>query len=112
MQILHNPRCTKSRQTLQLLQDKGLEPEIILYLKEPPTADLLRDLLAKLDIPAAKLIRRGEAIYKEEFKGRDLSEEEWIAAMVEYPKLIERPIVFTEEKAAIGRPPEAVLDIL
>ncbi len=112
MKIYHNPRCQKSRQTLALLEENGHQPEVVLYLQTVPTKKELKAILKKLGIPAAKLIRKGEAIYKEKFKGRELSEAEWIDAMVEYPKLIERPILVNGDHAAIGRPPETVLDIL
>jgi arsenate reductase len=112
MELLHNPRCSKSRQTLALLEDKGFNPEIKLYLDDVPSKNELLSIVEKLGIPAEKLIRKGEKIYKENFKGKTLSNEEWIEAMVEYPKLIERPILINGEKAAIGRPPEDVLNIV
>lgn len=110
--IYHNPRCSKSRQTLALLQEKGIEPAIIEYLKTPPDAATLRDLLKKLGIPAKALLRKGEDPYKE-LGLKDVEDEAaLIAAMVAHPVLIERPIVVNGAKAAIGRPPESVLDIL
>ena len=112
MQIYHNPRCRKSRETLELLTENGQEPEVILYLQTPPTRKELQALLRKLQIPAESLLRKGEAIYKEHFKGKNLSEEEWIEAMVEHPILIERPIVVQGVRAVIGRPPERVLELL
>ena len=112
MQIYHNPRCRKSRETLALLHDKGLEPEIVLYLDSVPTQKRLKEILKMLDIPAEKLVRKGEPIYKEKYKGHTLSEAEWIKAMVTHPKLIERPIVIKDGKAVIGRPPENVLDLV
>ena len=112
MKIYHNPRCSKSRQTLALLEEKGINPEIILYLQDHPTKKDIQDLLSKLGIPASKLIRKGEQIFKDNYKGKDLSEEEWIDAMVKFPKLIERPIVIKGDKAIIGRPPELVLDLI
>lgn len=112
MKIYHNPRCSKSRETLKLIEEKGIQPEIIQYLKTPPTAEELREILDKLKISAEDLLRKKEAIFKEKYKEKTLSEEEWIQAMVENPKLIERPIVITENKAIIGRPPEKVLEIL
>ena len=108
MKIYHNPRCSKSRETLSLIQSHGIEPEIIEYLKTPPSPQALKVVLAQLGIPAESLIRKGEAIYKEKFKGKSLSEDEWIAAMSEYPKLIERPIVINNGKAVLGRPPQNV----
>lgn len=110
--IYHNPRCSKSRQTLALLQEKGIAPQIVEYLKTPPDAATLKDLLKKLGIPAKALLRKGEDAYKE-LGLKDVEDEgSLIAAMVAHPVLIERPIVVNGAKAAIGRPPEAVLDIL
>ncbi len=110
--IYHNPRCRKSRETLQLIEDSGELVTVIEYLKEVPSADELHKLVEMLDIKPEKLVRKGEAIYKEQFKGKTLSDEEWIEAMVENPKLIERPIVTREHKAVIGRPPENVKALL
>ena len=111
--IYHNPRCSKSRQTLQLLQEKGIEPDIVLYLDTPPDSATLKQLLKKLGIRPRELLRRGEADYKENnLKNAELSDAELIDYMVRFPKLIERPIVVNGTKAALGRPPEAVLDIL
>lgn len=109
--IWHNPRCSKSRKTLALLQEKGIEPEIVEYLKTPPSAEELRQVLTLLDITAEELVRRGEAVFKEmEFK--DADKETLIAAMTVNPILIERPVVIHSQRAAIGRPPENVLKIL
>jgi arsenate reductase len=110
MKIYHNPRCAKSRETLALIEKKGVKPEIIEYLKELPTKDELKNILSFLGISAAQLIRKGEPVFKEKFKGKTLSEEQWIDAMIENPKLIERPIVIEGNKAVLGRPPENVLD--
>ena len=112
MKIYHNPRCTKSRQTLALLEEKGQTPEVVLYLQEAPSVEELRSIVQQLGISAFDLIRKGEKVYKEQFKGQDLSEEEWLQVLHENPKLIERPIVVTEKGAAIGRPPEKVLEII
>lgn len=111
--IYHNPRCSKSRETLQLLQDKGISPDVVLYLDAPPDARTLKDLLKKLGLSPRELMRQKEPEYKA--MGLDkatLSDEQLIAAMVECPKLIERPIVVHGKKAALGRPPENVLEIL
>ena len=111
--IYHNPRCSKSRQTLALLQDQGIEPEVVEYLNDTPDAKTLDDILKKLDMEPRELMRRKEAPYKE--LGLDdpgLSRQALIAAMVEHPILIERPIVLKGKKAALGRPPEKVLEIL
>lgn len=111
--IYHNPRCSKSRQTLELLTDKGLEPEIVEYLVSPPSAAALKDILSKLGLEARQLMRRGEERYKElNLDAPKLSESALIQAMVENPILIERPIVLASGKAALGRPPENVLNIL
>lgn len=108
MIIYHNPRCRKSRETLQRIEAAGIQPTVIKYLETPPDRDTLIGLLNKLDIQAANLIRKTESIYKTHYKQKSLSEEEWIDAMLTYPKLIERPIVVKEEQAVIGRPPENV----
>lgn len=110
--IFHNPRCSKSRQTLQLLQERGIKPEIVEYLQNAPTASELNSILHKLGKEPMELMRKGEDEFKEHVKGRDLSRSELIALMVQYPKLIERPIVLHGDKAALGRPPESVLEIL
>ena len=111
--IFHNPRCSKSRATLALLQEHGTEPEIRLYLESPPDADELRSILEKLGKNPRELLRKGEAEYREQgLKDESLSDDELIQAMVATPKLIERPIVLAKGRAAIGRPPELVLDIL
>lgn len=112
-QILHNPRCSKSRTTLQLLKDNGVEPEVILYLDTPPTADQLSSILGKLDLKPRDLMRKGQSEYKEMgLDDEQLSDKQLIAAMLEAPILIERPIVLANGKARIGRPPESVLEIL
>ncbi len=112
MKIFHNPRCSKSRNTLAILEEKGANPEIVLYLKTPPTKDELQSLLKKLEMRPFDLIRKGEQIYKENYKGKDFTDEEWIGILLEHPKLIERPIVVKDNKAVIGRPPEKVLELL
>nr|WP_107851606.1 arsenate reductase (glutaredoxin) [Oceanimonas marisflavi] len=111
--IYHNPRCSKSRETLSLLQEKGLEPEIIKYLDTPPDAAQLKVLLKQLGMSSARqLMRTKEDIYKTLELADVTDEDALIAAMVANPKLIERPIVVCNGKAALGRPPEQVLDIL
>jgi arsenate reductase len=113
IRIYHNPRCSKSRATLALLQEQGLEPEIQLYLESPPDAAELRSILNKLGKTARELMRKGEAEFREQgLMDESLSDEELIRAMVATPKLIERPIVLANGRAAIGRPPESVLEIL
>ncbi len=111
--IYHNPRCSKSRQTLALLRERGIEPEVVEYLKTPPSEAELARILDMLGKSPEELMRRNEAEYKEHFKGRDLNREEAIRLMVRYPKVIERPVVVVDDaRAAVGRPPEAVLEIL
>ena len=110
--IWHNPRCTKSRQTLELLQKRGLEPTIVQYLETAPSVEEIKSALELLDIPARKLMRSNEDIYKQLNLGDVEDEDELIAAMFHHPQLIERPVVMHDGKAAIGRPPELVLAIL
>jgi len=111
--IIHNPRCSKSRQTLQLLKDNGLDPEVIEYLNNPLSVLQITDILQKLAIEPRELMRKKEVEYKElALADLSLSREALIAAMANNPKLIERPIVLANNKAAIGRPPEAVLAII
>ncbi|QLF95105.1 arsenate reductase (glutaredoxin) [Pseudomonas sp. ABC1] len=111
--LYHNPRCSKSRGALELLQAQGLQPSIRLYLETPPSTDELTGLLAKLGIPARQLLRTSEDEYKSLGLGDDsLDDERLIAAMAAHPRLIERPILVTPDKAVIGRPPERVLEIL
>lgn len=108
MKIYHNPRCSKSRQTLQLITETGREVEIVEYLKDTPTIAELKEIISLLGISPEQLLRKNESIFKENFKGKALSDDEWVKAMVEYPKLIERPIVVEGNKAVLGRPPEKV----
>lgn len=111
--IYHNPRCSKSRQALQLLQEHGHVPQVVEYLKTPPDKEQLKKILDLLNVEPRQLMRTGEKGYKELGLDRpDLSRDELIEAMVRHPILIERPIVLTQGKAAIGRPPEKVLEIL
>ena len=113
VRILHNPRCSKSRATLALLREHGIEPEISLYLESPPSAPELKSILMKLGLRASQLLRTGETAYTDLGLDRqDFSEEHLIAAMSAHPELIQRPIVLAGDRAAIGRPPESVLDIL
>ncbi len=113
IEIWHNPRCSKSRQTLALLEEEGIEPTVIRYLDDPPSPERLQEVLGYLGIAPRELLRRREAAYKELGLGDDsLEDEEIIAAMVRRPKLIERPVVIRGPRAAIGRPPESVLEIL
>ncbi len=111
--IYHNPRCSKSRQTLALLEEKGINPEIHLYLENPLQQDELKTILGQLGMSPRELIRTSEAAYKENnLKNPELTDDDLIAAMVSAPKLVQRPIVVANGKASLGRPPEQVLDIL
>jgi len=112
IQIYHNTRCRKSRDSFNLLTEKGLDFETIEYLKTPLNKKEIKALLKQLGIPAADLIRKAEPIFKEKFKGKEFTEAKWIDAMVKYPKLIERPIVVKGNKAVIGRPIEKVIALL
>ena len=112
MKIYHNPRCSKSRQTLQLIRDAGKDVHIIEYLNDTPTEEELKNIISLLGISPQQLLRKNEAVFKENFKGKDLTDDEWIAAMVAHPKLIERPIVIEGNKAVLGRPPENVKSLL
>lgn len=112
MKIYHNPRCSTSRKTLDLLKENGVEPEVVLYLTNTPTAKELSVVLDQLGMTAFELIRKKEAMYKENFQDKEYSNKEWIDIMVANPKLIERPIVVHGNQAVIGRPIERVLEIL
>ncbi|MBJ6384482.1 arsenate reductase (glutaredoxin) [Enterobacter cloacae] len=114
VKIYHNPRCSKSRDTLSLLKSNGIEPEVVLYLETPPDAETIRQLLKMLDMSSAReLMRQKEDLYKSlNLNDTHLTEERLIQAMVDNPKLIERPIVVANGKARIGRPPENVLEIV
>lgn len=112
MKFYHNPRCGKSREALKILQEKGIEPEIIEYLKDIPTHAELENILQKLDMDAEDLLRKNEKVYKEMYKGKDLDDAKWIDAMIAEPKLIERPIFINGDKAVVGRPPEKVLELI
>lgn len=111
--IYHNPRCSKSRQTLALLEEQGISPDIVEYLQNPPDSKTLQTILDKLDMSPRELMRKKEAEYKElGLADESIKDAELIKAMIEHPKLIERPIVLANNKAAIGRPPEQVLEIV
>lgn len=111
MTIYHNPRCKKSRETLQLIRDEGVEPNIVEYLKEAPTPEELKQILYKLGMEADGIIRKSEKAYKEKLKGKELAEADLLKTLNEDPKLIERPIVIRGERAVIGRPPENVKEL-
>tara|TARA_B110000971_G_scaffold185124_1_gene193146 strand:- start:479 stop:817 length:339 start_codon:yes stop_codon:yes gene_type:complete len=112
MKLYHNPRCAKSRQTLALLKEKGIDPVIVLYLVDLLTYSELSNLIGLLNIPPVQLVRKSEAIWKDNFKGKALTDQQIIEAMIAHPKLIERPIVVKETRAVLGRPPENVLQLL
>ncbi|MDN3723671.1 arsenate reductase (glutaredoxin) [Aequorivita sp. SDUM287046] len=110
--LYHNPRCSKSRQTLHLLEEKGETIEVIKYLENPPSTQELKQVISLLGITPKELVRTQEAVWKETYKDKVLTDQEIIAAMIKHPILIERPIAINGTRAAIGRPPEKVLDIL
>ncbi|KRW67568.1 arsenate reductase [Pseudomonas sp. TTU2014-096BSC] len=111
--LYHNPRCSKSRSALELLEGRGLTPTIIRYLETPPTATELQDVLNKLGIAPRQLLRTGEDEYKQlNLANPDMSDEQLIEAMAAHPRLIERPILVAGDRATVGRPPEKVLEIL
>ena len=110
--IYHNPRCRKSRETLDIINEQGTEVKVIEYLSHVPTKDELASLLKKLNLSAVDIIRKGEPVYKELYKGKELTEDEWIEAMISHPKLIERPIVVKGDEAILGRPPQNVIKLL
>lgn len=111
--IYHNPRCSKSRQTLALLEENGIQPEVVLYLETPPDEKQLADMIKKLGIGPRDLLRKGEDAYKSlNLKDPALSEQQLLKAMAENPKLIERPVVIRAEQAVLGRPPENVLTLI
>jgi arsenate reductase (glutaredoxin) len=111
--LYHNPRCSKSRAALELLEARGLTPNIVRYLETPPSIEQLRELLSKLDLPARQLLRSGEEEYKAlNLADISLNEEHLLSAMAAHPKLIERPILIVDARAVIGRPTEKLLELL
>jgi len=110
--IYHNPKCSKSRAALAILEERGLEPKVIEYLKTPPSADQLRAIVGMLGIAPEQLVRKGEQVYKELHAGKALTDTQWIEAMIANPILIERPIVVRGKRAVIGRPAENVEQLL
>ena len=112
IKIYHNPRCRKSREGLQILENSGKEFEIIKYLDDIPSEEELAKIIKKLNINPIQLVRKNEKVWKENYKGKDLSDHEIVKAMIENPKLIERPIVINNNKAVIGRPPETILEYI
>ncbi|WP_297702559.1 arsenate reductase (glutaredoxin) [uncultured Eudoraea sp.] len=112
IKIYHNPRCRKSREGLAIVESSGKDFEIINYLEEVPTKKELSEVLGYLSLSPVQLVRKNEAIWKEKYKGRILSDEQIIDAMIKYPKLIERPIVIKGNRAVIGRPAETIIELL
>jgi len=113
LKIFHNPRCSKSRQTLAILSENGIDVDIIEYLKDVPSKEALRQIINILDIKPRDLLRKGEAVYKEnDLRREDLTEDDLIQFMVDNPILIERPIVYDDKRAIIGRPPDNVLKLI
>jgi arsenate reductase len=110
--IYHNPRCRKSREAIQILQQANEPVEIVLYLNDPISEDALKKIIQQLGVSAIDLVRKNETIWKESYKNKSLTEDELITAMVNNPKLIERPIAIKNGKAIIGRPPSEVLKVL
>ena len=110
--VYHNPRCTKSREAVKFLEEKGVDIEIREYLKDSFSENELDDVLQKLGMQPEELLRKNEAIFKEQFKGKTLSRTEWIKNMITFPKLIERPIVVKEDKAVVARPAEKIDELL
>lgn len=110
--LYYNPRCSKCREALSQLNDKGFEPELVEYLEKPPTQKRLKEILALLGIQAEELVRKTEPIYKEKFQGKSLTDAQWIKTMVENPVLIQRPIIIKGDKAVIGRAPEKITEII
>lgn len=110
--IYHNPMCSKSREALETVKQQKGEVEVIEYLKTQPSVQELKEIVDMLGIRPEELIRKSEEIYRDNFKGKILTDEEWLQAMVDFPKLIERPIVIRGNKAVIGRPVEKVIELL
>ncbi len=108
MKIYHNPRCRKSREALNIIQNHGIEPEVVLYLETPPSRKEIKDVLEKLNMSPIDLVRKEEKLYKESYRDKEYSDEEWIRILADNPKLIQRPVVVKGKKAIIGRPPESV----
>lgn len=112
IKIYHNPRCAKSREALNLIEEKGSKAVVVEYLKNPPTYAEIKDLLMKLNLKPQQIIRTNETLYKEKYKNKQFGDEEWIKILSENPILMERPIIVRNNKAIIGRPPQLVLELL
>lgn len=112
IRIFYNPRCSKCRDTAALVSERGYDTELVRYLDTPPSREELRSLLTRLGMKPVELVRKSEEIYKQNFAGRTLNDEEWLDALVTHPALIERPIVVRGNRAVVARPPEKVLELL
>lgn len=112
IKVYHNPRCRKSREALQFLEEKNLDFEVVLYLNDPLSEEKLAELINILNIPAIDLIRKEESLWKSEFKDKNLSENELIKLMIQEPRLMQRPIVVMDNKAVIARPADSINDLL
>ncbi len=112
VRIYHNPRCSKSRSACAIVAERGIQAEIVEYLKSPPSREELVTLIAKLGLPPGDIVRTNEIIFKNEYHGREMSDDDWIDAMIAHPILIERPIVVVGDRAVVARPPERVLELL
>lgn len=110
--LYHNPRCSKSRSALAILEGKGIQPAIVEYLKTPPNKEELRAIMKKLDMKPEQIVRKGEDVYKQKVAGKNLTDEQWLDALAQNPILIERPIVVKGDRAVLGRPPEKVLELI
>jgi arsenate reductase (glutaredoxin) len=110
--IYHNPGCSKSRETLALIREQGIEPHIVEYLKTPPDQSTLRAIVDRLKLKPEELVRHEETEFKEHFSGKTLSDDEWIKTLAEHPRLLQRPIVVRGDRAALGRPPTNVLPLI
>ncbi|SMO40754.1 arsenate reductase (glutaredoxin) [Solitalea koreensis] len=112
MKILHNPRCSKSREALKLLEEKGVKPEVIKYMDDHLSLSDLKNIIDLLRIKPVQLVRTKESFWKENFAGKNLSDDEIVQAMIDFPQLMERPIVIEGDRAIIGRPTEKVIELL
>ena len=112
VKVYHNPRCTKSRNSLAYLDEKGVSYDVHLYLQDTLTNKEFKQILIKLGMKPQELLRKNEAIFKEQFKGKELTDDQWIEVMIEFPKLMERPIVVKGNRAVVGRPTEKINELL
>ena len=112
MKIYHNPRCSKSRETLEIIREHGIEPEIIEYLKNPPTVKQLKAILNKLKLKPKDILREEEILYRVKYASKNLNDDQLLELLAKYPTLIERPIVIEGRKAVLGRPPSKVLELI